>query len=426
MGLSAPDREATMKLEIMAIGDEILLGQVDNTNAGWMARAVLREGIQTHRMTVIPDDRDVILEAFQKAYHRSDVVLITGGLGPTHDDLTKELIAKFFNLPLVFRTDLLDQVKEAYRRQQLSFVDTSRNQADFPEGATPLRNVHGAAPGIWVEKAGRVFVAMPGVPVEMQGMMTRDVLPRLKKIRRGDILLTRTLHVVGLLEAELYEKLDNRDEILEHAKLAFLPGAGIVRLRLTVETDSMERAEIRLDKAEKLIREKVGAWIVGKGDDFTLAAGIGKLLKQRRLRLTLAESCTGGWLAKQCVDVAGSSDWFERGFVTYSNEAKHEQLGVPYGLIDKHGAVSAEVAEAMAEGALKRSRAQVALSVTGIAGPTGGTDEKPVGLVYIGYADRETTTSEQYQFDGARMTNRKRSTMAAFQLLIQQLLQAEA
>ncbi len=411
-----------MKVEIIAIGDEILLGQVDNSNAGWMARAMTREGFNVQHMSVIPDDREAILGAFQKAYHRSDITLITGGLGPTHDDLTKALLAKFFNLPLVFRTDLLEQVREAYKRQQLSFVETSREQADFPEGATPLRNVHGTAPGIWVEREGRVFVAMPGVPIEMQGIMQQGVIPRVRKLRSGKVVLTRTLHLLGLLEAELYEKLDNRDDILQHAKLAFLPGVGSVRLRLTVEAASFEEAGMELDKAERLIQEKVNRWIVGKGDDFTLAEGVGKLLKSRHLMLTAAESCTGGWLAKLCVDVPGSSDWFERGFVTYTNEAKHEMLGVPWELLEKHGAVSAEVVQAMAEGALKKSRAQVALAITGIAGPTGGTDVKPVGLVYIGYADQEKTTFIKQQFDGNRKTNRQRSITAAFKLLIDQVL----
>ncbi len=410
-----------MKAEIIAIGDEVLLGQIENTNAGWIARQLAREGIAVHHMSVIPDEEEAILESFNRAFRRSDATLITGGLGPTHDDLTKALFARFFDLPIVFRNDILEEVRELYRKRQLSFIETSREQANFPSGATPIRNPHGTAPGIWYEREGRVFVAMPGVPVEMRAMMVDFVLPRLVQRRHGKVILFRTLHTVGIKEALLFEKLDNREEILQHSRLAFLPGYTGVRIRLTVEADSAEEANMRLDKAEKALRSRINPYIFGSGEEFTLEKGVGELLLRERLKLAVAESCTGGLLAKRLTDNPGSSRWFERGFVTYSNEAKHELLGVPFELIERHGAVSAEVAEAMAEGAIRNSHAQVALSITGIAGPEGGTPEKPVGLVYLGIADREGVSHQRHQFGGDRRTNRLRSVAAALVMLIDRL-----
>ncbi|MDP8208080.1 MAG: competence/damage-inducible protein A [Candidatus Electryonea clarkiae] len=410
-----------MNVEIIAIADEVLLGQVENTNAGWIARLLSVEGIAVRNMSVIPDSKEEILESFQRAFHRSDVTLITGGLGPTHDDKTKALIAQFFDLPIVFRNDLLEDVKKVYEKRQLSFIETSREQAEFPEGAVPMRNPRGTAPGIWVERQNRVFAAMPGVPYEMQGMMTDFIVPRLRIIMRGSILKYRTLHTVGIKEAMLNAKLDNREEVEKYARLAFLPSYSGVRLRLTVEAESPEQADQRLNLAEQTIRSRINEYIFGVGDDFTTEYGVGEILKKNRMMLTVAESCTGGLLAKRLTDVPGSSEWFERGFVTYSNESKQELLGVSAELIEEYGAVSAEVAEAMAEGALRNSSAQVALSVTGIAGPTGGTPEKPVGLVYVGYADANSATHHKNFFDADREVNRVRSVTAALVLLLDQL-----
>ncbi len=410
-----------MKIEIIVIGDEVLLGQVENTNSGWIAHQLSGEGISVRWMTVVADDEEEILGAFQRAFQRADVALITGGLGPTHDDLTKPLIAKFFDLPIVFRNDILEEVRAIYSKRQMDFIETSRTQAEFPQGATVIRNVHGTAPGIWVERKGRIFAAMPGVPEEMRAMLRDFVLPKLVEKRRGRSTRFRTLHTIGILEALLYEKLDNREQVLKLARLAFLPSYSGVRLRLTVEAESNEAADARLDAAERLLRERIGDYIIGVGEDFTLAKGVGELLIREGKRLVLAESCTGGLLAKLVTDTPGSSQWFERSFVTYSNEAKQELLSVPPELIERHGAVSAEVAEAMADGALRNSRAQVAVSITGIAGPTGGTTEKPVGLLYIGYADARGAIHNRYNFTGERGDIRERSVAAALNLLMKQL-----
>ncbi|MBD3167324.1 competence/damage-inducible protein A [bacterium] len=410
-----------MKVEIIAVGDELLLGQTIDTNSGWIASRLAREGIKVLRMSTIADEEKPMREAFQKAFQRSEVCLITGGLGPTHDDLTKPILADFFDLPLVFRNDILDQVRDLYRRRQMKFIETSREQAEFPQGATPMRNAHGTAPGIWIEREGHVFAAMPGVPAEMKGMMNNFVMPRLVKKIHGKRLFFRTLHAAGIKEAELYERLTNREEILKVVRIAFLPSHVGLRLRLTVETDREDEANQRLDKAEAMLREKVGEFVIGTGEDFTTEHAVGELLKDKRMMLAVAESCTGGLIGKRLTDVPGASQWFERGFITYTNDAKHELLGVPYELLEQHGAVSAPVAEAMAQGALRNSRAQVAVSVTGIAGPTGGTEEKPVGLTYIGYADRTVTTSREHRFGDDREVNRNRSALAVMTLILDQL-----
>lgn len=410
-----------MKAEIIAIGDEVLLGHVENTNGGWIARQLSVFGIMVERMTVIPDREQEILDTFRKAYQRSDVTLITGGLGPTHDDLTKALIARFFDLPIVFRSDILEDVKNVYKKRQLSFIETSREQAEFPEGAIPIRNIHGTAPGIWVEREGRIFVAMPGVPLEMRAMVENFVVPRLKKKLYGKVRCIRLFHTIGVREAFLADRLKVRGEIEQFASLAFLPSYESTKMRLTAEADSCENAEMKLDKAEKLLRQDLGTYIFGEGLDFSMEQGVGELLKREHWKLAVAESCTAGLLAKRITDVPGSTAWFERGFVTYSNEAKHELLGVPLELIEEHGAVSSRVARAMAEGALRNSHTQVALSITGIAGPDGGTKEKPVGLVYIGYADGRKTIHQKHYFGSDRKSNRLKSTTAALVLLVQQL-----
>ncbi len=410
-----------MNSEIIVIGDEILFGQTQDTNSSYISQKMARLGQPVQVTTVIGDDKDTMLEEFRRAYHRSDVVLITGGLGPTHDDKTKETLARFFDLPIIFRNDILEAVRERFKQRQLTLNESSREQAQFPEGATPIPNHLGSAPGIWIERDGRIFVAMPGVPAEMKSMMTNYVIPKLQK-KYVDRETTRfvSLHTFGIIESDLAEKLDNLEEIEQNAKLAFLPSYRGVRIRLTVRAKTSDAADELLRRAERLVREKVGDYIIGQGEEFSVEEAVGELLRERGWKLVTAESCTGGLLSKRLTDIPGSSDWFERGWITYSNDAKMEELGVPLELIERHGAVSPEVAEAMAEGALSRSHGSVALSLTGVAGPGGGTDDKPVGLVYIGYADASTVTHKKHIFPDNREVNRERSATAALMLLMRQ------
>ncbi len=410
-----------MTSEIIVIADEVLLGQTLDTNSHFIAQQMVGIGQPVNTVTVIGDDKDVMLTAFREAYHRSDVVLITGGLGPTHDDKTKEVIARFFDLPIIFRNDILEAVRERFKERQLPLNDSTREQAQFPEGATPIPNRYGSAPGIWIEREGRFYGAMPGIPAEMKSMMTDFVIPRLRKRCEGrDTTRFRSLHTFGIMESTLFEMLDNREEIEQNAKLAFLPSYKGVILRLTAHGKSLEAANELLRRAERLVRDKVGSYIIGDGENFSIEEVVGRLLRERGWKLVTAESCTGGLLSKRLTDIPGSSDWFERGWVTYSNESKHEELGVPAELIEKHGAVSPEVAEAMAEGALRRSKGNVALSLTGVAGPGGGTEEKPVGLVYIGYATASTVMHKRHIFPDKRDVNRERSATAALMLLLDQ------
>lgn len=249
-----------MQVEIIAIGDELLLGQVENTNSGWIARKLSGVGISTRWMSVIEDTEEEINDAFRRAFNRADVTLITGGLGPTHDDITKKLLARFFNLPLVFRNDILDDVRALFKKRQLSFIESTREQAEFPEGATPMRNIHGTAPGIWINRSGKIFAAMPGVPLEMRTMMINFVLPRLQEKHIGEVKLFRTFYSLGAREATLFNALDNRKEVEKYAKLAFLPSYSGVRLRLTVSSRVREEALQRLDKAEEILRSRIGKY----------------------------------------------------------------------------------------------------------------------------------------------------------------------
>jgi competence/damage-inducible protein CinA-like protein len=415
-----------MNSEIIVIGDEILLGQTQDANSHFIAQQMASLGQPVHVTTVIGDDKDQMLDEFRKAYHRSDVVLITGGLGPTHDDKTKENLARFFNLPMIFRNDILDAVRERFKQRQLTLNEATREQAQFPEGATAIMNKLGTAPGIWIEREGRIFVAMPGVPAEMKAMITDYVIPKLhKKYADRDTTRFISLHTFGIIESDLAEKLDNLEEIETYAKLAFLPSYRGVKMRLTARAKTSEAADELLRRADRLLRDKVGSFIIGQGEEFSVEEIVGKLLKQRGWKLVTAESCTGGLLSKRLTDIPGSSDWFERGWVTYTDRAKHEDLDVPESLLKTHGAVSAEVAEAMAVGALRRGNGNVALSLTGIAGPGGATEGKPVGLVYIGYADASTVTHKKRIFPDTREVNRERSATAALMLLLAQFQRFE-
>lgn len=420
--MNAAALEHLMTSEIIVIGDEILLGQTADTNSAFIAQRLAQIGHPVTNVNVIGDNRETMRDAFRRAYHRSDLVLITGGLGPTHDDLTKETLAAFFNLPLVFRNDILDQVREIYRKRQLTFNRASREQAEFPEGATAIPNRFGTAPGIWIEHEGRIYAAMPGVPAEMKAMVTDFIVPRIqRKAAERPATCFLSLHTFGIKESDLYERIANRSEIEKHASLAFLPSYRGVRLRLTATARNAELAREKLASARDLLRPAIAPWLIGEGEDVSIEEVVGRLLADRGWKLVVAESCTAGLLGKRITDIAGSSAWFERGWMTYSNEAKHEELGVPAGLIEEHGAVSEEVARAMAEGALTHSRGQVALSITGVAGPDGGTEQKPVGLVYIGYADASTVTAKRYQFADDREVNRERSATAALLLLLDHL-----
>ncbi|TAK51908.1 MAG: CinA family nicotinamide mononucleotide deamidase-related protein, partial [Bacteroidetes bacterium] len=362
-----------------------------------------------------------ITSAFEQAINSYDVTIVTGGLGPTHDDITKHVLCDFFHTELVRSEEVIEDIKTLMQTRNLVWSAATESQALTPRSAQIIRNRGGTAPGLLFERNNHYLIAMPGVPFEMEGMMQEFVLPYFESKATSKVILHRTLNTTGIGEAILFEKLGNLDALLGEVKLAFLPSPGGVRMRLTQVDTSRASAEQKIFLAEQHIRAIAGEYIYG-ADDETISHAIGSILQQHGLTLAVAESCTGGFIANQITNVSGSSLYFERGVVTYSNRSKTELLGVPAQLIETYGAVSREVAEAMALGVRDISGADIGLSTTGIAGPTGGTPEKPVGLVFIGYSDAKQTLALKFLFGDHRMRFKERTALAALNLLRKKLL----
>jgi nicotinamide-nucleotide amidase len=405
-----------MRVEIIIIGDEVLMGQVVNTNATYLGQKLTEAGVRVGWMTVVGDQRQPILHAFRTAQERADAVIITGGLGPTPDDYTKTCLVEFFQDKLIFKNDLLRKVQERFTLRGLIMPDTSRNQAEFPSGAVEIPNPDGTATGIHYSRKGREWFALPGVPFEMEKMVDSYVIPQLKKSETDQRVGVRILRTTGIGESFLLEAMSRLKEAQAISEIAFLPKICGVDLKITVTRDSDDEVVKRLNQVESMLRPDIEKYIYATGID-SIPEVVGWLAKAKGIRLAVAESCTGGLVAKLFTDVPGSSTYFDRGVVTYSNRAKTDLLGVSENLIATYGAVSSEVATAMAEGLLKRSDAALVASVTGIAGPDGGTEQKPIGLVYIGIADDKKTTTHEFRFGRDRKINRYRTAYAAIKLL---------
>lgn len=416
-----------MTAEIITIGDELLIGQVVNTNAAYIAEHLNGAGIAVAKVTTVGDDEDAILAALGEAWKRFDLVIVTGGLGPTHDDITKKALCKFFQTSLVLHEDTLDNVKRLLAKRNLPWTDLAREQAMVPRTATIIRNRFGTAPGMLFEQEEKSLIAMAGVPYEMQGIMGDFVIPYLRNRSSGTTILHRTLNATGIAEALLFEQLGNIDEILrsssgkQNATLAFLPSPQGVRLRITVHECDERTARKRIEEIESRIRVRAEKYIYGT-DDETLEQVVGRLLTEKKLTIAVAESCTGGLIADRITNVPGSSQYFERAIITYSDRSKVEILRVPEDLIRKHGAVSREVAESMAAGVRRVAQTDVGVSTTGIAGPTGATPEKPVGLVWIGYADHQESVALRFHFGDDRRRVKERATQAALELVRRKVL----
>jgi nicotinamide-nucleotide amidase len=409
-----------MKAIIISIGDELLIGQVVNTNAAFIAELFSEIGIEITRMITVADGETEILNSFQDNYDKCDIITVTGGLGPTHDDITKNIICKFFNTDLIVNEAALDNIKNIMQSRNLPMTKVAEEQALVPRGAIAIPNDHGTAPGILFERENRIFIAMPGVPFEMEGMIDNFVIPYLKKKSLDNIIVHRTLKTTGIPESLLSAKLGNPDFFLKGAKLAFLPSPRGVRLRISVVEKTRPDAEKKIKIIENYIREKVAEYIYGTEKE-EIEEVIGKLLTEKKLTLAIAESCTGGLIANRITNVPGSSAYLENAVVAYSNQSKINLLGVQNKLITAHGAVSKEVAEAMAEGTRQKASTSIGISTTGIAGPSGGTPTKPIGLVWIGYSDSVETFAKEYRFHGDRLRIKERATQAALELLRKKL-----
>ncbi|AMJ65504.1 competence/damage-inducible protein A [Hymenobacter sp. PAMC 26628] len=417
----ASSRPAPPDVEIMTIGDELLYGQVVDTNSAFMGQELAKIGLRVRQISSVSDRADEIVGALDQARQRARVVLITGGLGPTKDDLTKHVLARYFGSELVMDEPTLAHVTEFFRRYNRPMLDVNRQQALVPANCQVLFNAVGTAPGMWFEDQGTVFVSMPGVPFEMKKLMTDEVLPRL----RARFALAPIEHVVvmtvGLGESYLAEKItDWEDALPPNFKLAYLPSLGAVRLRLTGSDDGQADLRGRMLALLPALRERAGPYIFAE-EETTLEAAIGQLLLAKGLTLATAESCTGGLVAHRITGVPGSSSYFRGSVVAYHNDIKMSELNVPAETLATSGAVSEATVRAMAEGARQRLGASVAVATSGIAGPGGGTPEKPVGTICFAVADAQGTVSRQISFDRGRALNITYTAQSVLALLWQRL-----
>lgn len=406
-----------MKAEIITIGDEILIGQIVDTNSAWMGQQLNLLGIEIYQITSVHDDRQHILDALANAEKNADLVLITGGLGPTKDDITKTTLCEYFGTELVFHPEVLEHVRTLLSSRNVVVNKLNRDQALLPAGCTVLHNSAGTASGMWFERNNTIFVSMPGVPFEMEAIMTEEVFPRLTKLGLAQSIVHKTVLTIGLPESMLAERIEGWESALpEFIKLAYLPSPMMVKLRLSgYGTDeAMIRKEI--EKQVQELMTIIPEHIFGFDND-NMGIAIGRILVESSQMLATAESCTGGSIAQHITSNSGSSAYFKGGVVAYSNEIKHKMLGVPMELIDNFGAVSQQVAEAMAFGAMKALGADFAVATTGIAGPDGGSEEKPVGTVWIAVAGKSSVVSKKYVFKHNRERNIIRTTHTALNML---------
>lgn len=406
-----------MKAEIITIGDEILIGQIVDTNSAWIAEQFNRNGIEIYQITSVHDDKEHIQEALKKAEEKVDLVLLTGGLGPTKDDITKNVLCKYFNTQLVFHEPTFEHIKKRFKNRNIDLNKLNRDQALVPENCTVIPNSVGTAPGMWFEKNDTIFVSVPGVPFEMKNLVEKEILPRLEKNGKTKAIYHKTVLTQGLPESMLAQKIENWEDALpENVKLAYLPNPMAVRLRLSAIGNNKDllkkQVETEIDKLQKIIPENIFGY-----DTETLAGVIGNLLKKRGKTLAVAESCTGGFISHLITSVAGSSVYFNGAVTAYSNQIKEKILGVNSETLIENGAVSEAVAREMVVGVKTAMNADFAIATTGIAGPDGGTDEKPVGTIWIAVADENDVVAEKYTFGDNRERNIIRSSQTALQML---------
>jgi len=404
-----------MVCEILSVGTELLMGQVANTDAQYISQRLSALGISVYRHTVVGDNVKRLKEALSEAFERADIVITTGGLGPTEDDLTKETVAEHFGLKLYEDAESMERLKHMFEKFNKPMTDNNLKQALIPEGAIVMPNDRGTAPGCIIEKNDKIAAVLPGPPREMKDMFEKRLFPYLQK-KSNTVLVSRYLHIFGVGESTIETVLQDLFH-LGNPTLALYCTTAECTARLSVMCASEEEAAPILDPVEKEIRKRLKNAVYAEGISETMPTTVFGMLKERNKRVSFAESCTGGMLSASIVDLPGASDVFDMSFVTYANEAKEQLLGVKrLTLLDK-GAVSRECAAEMAMGALRKSSADYALAVTGIAGPGGGTKEKPVGLVYIGIADKEGAYAHEFRFTGDRTSIRSASVKHALNLL---------
>ena len=413
----------TMKAEIITIGDEILIGQIVDTNSQWMGVELNKIGVSVYQITSIQDDKEHILKALHEASQNADIVLITGGLGPTKDDITKHTLATYFNDELVLNEAVVNHVKTMFEKRNIPFSELNRLQGLVPSKCTVLHNALGTAPGMWIEENGTVFISMPGVPFEMKGLMESEVLPKIKEKFALPFILHKTVLTYGIGESALAETIEDwENQLPKHIRLAYLPSPGMVKLRLSGK--STNKAELEQQIADEITKLKViiGALIVGYDEGETLAVSVAKMLTENKQTISLAESCTGGSIAQMLTQNAGASAYFVGGLVCYTEAVKKSELAVKETTIATYSVVSKQVAIEMALGAQKKFQTNYAIATTGNAGPTTDATDKKVGVVCIAIATPTGVFAEEFDFGTPREKVIDRAANKALEILRKEII----
>ncbi len=403
--------------ELLTIGDEILYGQIVDTNSQWMSVALDQVGVRVIRKTTVGDEEQEILTAFAEAEKRADIILITGGLGPTSDDLTKPCLAKYFGCELKIHEEALAEVTEFFKSRGRELTELNRQQAALPSCCTKITNPVGTAPGMWFERKGKVFVSMPGVPHEMKKMMTERIIPKLRQIFQMPVILHQIIRTVGIGESILAERIQPWEKALPpNIKLAYLPNLGEVKLRLTATGEKMEELKADLEEQKESLKSLAGDYIYGYGEE-PLEQVIGNLLREHKLTLSIAESCTGGYLSHLITSIPGSSEYFLGTMIPYAYDIKMRQLGVKPEILEKYGAVSEPTIVEMANIVRAKFNTDIGVATSGIAGPGGATPDKPVGLIWIAYSDKYQTVTKKLLLSKDRMINIRMASVAVLNLI---------
>jgi len=412
-----------MQAEIITIGDEILIGQILDSNSKWIAEELNKIGVSVYQITSIQDDREHILKAIKEAQANCDIVIVTGGLGPTKDDITKFTLTEYFNDELVFNIEIANHIEALFAKMNYPFTEVNRNQALVPSKCIPLKNELGTAPGMWFENNKKVVVSLPGVPYEMNGLIEKSVLPKLTTTFQLPFIIHKTIQTYGMGESMLAEKIEDWElNLTDFISLAYLPSFGRVRLRLTAKGTNKKVLEDTILKEVTALSKIIGDIIVGFEDNETIEAVIGKLLMDKKQTLATAESCTGGNIAKIITSIPGSSNYFVGSIVAYQASIKIKELNVSEELIENNSVISAQVAEAMAKGIQEKFKTDFAIATTGNAGPTIDLTDKSVGIVYISIATPTTIFSEEFNFGKPREKVIERASTKALELLRKEIL----
>lgn len=412
-----------MKAEIITIGDELLIGQVVDTNSAFIATKLNEAGIHVCQITSVSDNKEHIMEALDNAKQRAGIILMTGGLGPTNDDITKNTLCEYFKVGLRFDAEAYKDVEFIFKTRGREVTEINRRQAEIPVNSIALRNKNGTAPGMWFDVEEKVYISMPGVPYEMKALMEDEVIPRLKKKFTLPVIVHRNVLTIGIGESVLAEKIAAWEASLanDNIKLAYLPSVGMVRLRLSSSGESENILKQKTGEKIKELQTIIGEFIYGYDND-TLESITGNLLKERKQTISTAESCTGGYISHLITSIPGSSDYYVGSVITYSYEIKTLELNINADLLNAKGAVSQEVVEQMASEVRWKFKTDYSIAVSGIAGPTGGTPEKPVGTVWIAIAGPERVFSKRFLFTNNRLRNIQMTSNAALNLLRKEMI----